>query len=44
MKLSTPFHSLSVAVVFGFAATTPMHAETLRFEDEFELANQLALG
>jgi hypothetical protein len=43
MKLSTLFHSLSVAVAFGFAATTPMHAETLLFEDEFEVANQAAL-
>jgi hypothetical protein len=43
MKLSTLFHSLSVAVAFGFAATTPMHAETLLFEDAFVVENQVAL-
>jgi hypothetical protein len=43
MKLSTPVHCLSAAVALGFAATTPMHAETLLFEDEFEVENQAAL-
>jgi hypothetical protein len=43
MKLSTPFHCLSAAVALGFAAVTPMHAETLLFEDEFEVENQAAL-
>jgi hypothetical protein len=39
----TPLRYLSLAVAFGFASAAPLQAETLLFDDEFQVTDQAAL-